>query len=121
MKSRNYCVPSHGATPLLAKRDVFHAPAVEEAVDQQRQPLYMRPPAGSATIVEDDRPGDVFGQFSLDLPHQLLALFRVGLARLPIDQLVNLGAAVAIIVQLAAAPVEQAENLVGVVARWGRR
>ena len=39
-------------------------------------------PAGGAAVVEDDRPGAVLGQPSLDLPDQLLALFLVGFARL---------------------------------------
>src|SRR6266853_5900325 len=79
--------------PLFVEPDVFHAPAVEDAVDHDRQPLHMRLPAGRAAVVKDDRPGAVFRQLPLDLPYQLLALLGVGLDRLPIDQLVQLGTA----------------------------
>src|SRR4051812_11077934 len=74
----------------------------------------MRLPAGCAAIVEDDRSSAVLGQFPFDLPDQLLALSLVGLDRLPIDQLVHLGAAVTVIVQLGTAPVKQVEVLVWV-------
>src|SRR5204863_7785624 len=95
-----------GARPscvLSVEPDILHAPAVEEAVHQERRPLYVRVPAGRAAVVKDDRSGAVLRQFSFDRPYQLLALARVGLGRLPVDQLVDLGAAVAVEVQLAAA------------------
>src|SRR5437899_5577432 len=95
---------------LFVEPDVFHAPAVEDAVDHDRQPLDMRLPAARAAVVKDDRPGAVFRQFALDLPYQLLALLGVGLDGLPIDQRVHLGTAVAVIVQLPTAPVIQVET-----------
>jgi hypothetical protein len=80
-------------------------------------------PAGRTAVVKDDRPGAVFRQLLLD--HQLLALLRVGRDGLPIDQFVDLGTAVTVIVQLPAAPVDQVETEVGVAAalanRWNRR
>src|SRR4029077_17471670 len=100
--------------PLLVEPDIFHTPAVEKAVHHQRQPLHLRIPAGRAAVVKDDRSGAVLRQSPFDLPYELLALFLVGLARLPIDQLVHLGAAVAIIVQLGTASVKQVEILIGV-------
>src|SRR5207248_5194470 len=83
---------------------IFHSPAVEAAVDHDRPSLDMGPPAGGAAVVEDDRPGAVLRQLPLDLPHQTLALLGVGLDGLPIDQIVDLAAAVAVVVQLPAAP-----------------
>src|SRR5437764_15220367 len=71
-------------------------------------------PAGGAAVVEDDGSSAILRQFPFDLPHQLLALFLVGLDRLTIDQLVHLGAAVTVIVQLGTAPVKQMEILVWV-------
>src|SRR5438552_7660883 len=99
---------------LFVEPDVLHAPAVEDAVDHDRQPLHMRLPAGRAAVVKDDRPGAVFRQLPLDLPYQLLALLGVGLDRLPIDQLVQLGTAVTVIVQLPTAPVDQVETVIGI-------
>ena len=61
-------------------------------------------------------------QFAVDLPDQLLALLRVGFHRLLVDQLVELGIAVAGVVALRAAGVVLVELLVGVVdAAAGRR
>ena len=48
------------------------------------------------------------------MPHQRLALFRVGLGRLPVDQLVDFGVAVAVVVEIAAATVDVVEGLVRV-------
>ena len=66
-------------------------------------------PAGCAAVVKDDRPGAVLRQLPLDFPHQFVALFSVGLDGLPIDQLVDLGTAVTVIVQLPAAPVNSVD------------
>jgi hypothetical protein len=41
---------------LLVEPDVFHAPAVEDAVGHDRPPLDMRLPAGRAAVVKNDRP-----------------------------------------------------------------
>ena len=71
-------------------------------------------PAGRAAVVEDNWPGAVLRQSPFDLPHQLLAPVLVGLGRLLIDQAVHLGIAVAVVIQLAAAPVIQVKVLVGV-------
>src|SRR6516225_8470074 len=99
---------------LLVEPGVFHTRTIGDAVDHDRQALHVGPPAGGAAVVEDDRPSAVLRQSSLDLPHQLLAPFLVGLDRLPINQLVDLRIAVTVIVQLTAAPVIQVQVLVGV-------
>ena len=62
----------------------------------------------------DDRPSAILGQPLLDLPYQLLALLLVELVRLPVDQLVNFGIAIAVGVVLGPAGVGLVENLVGV-------
>ncbi len=48
-------------------------------------------PAGAGSVVINDWAGHVLGQHALDLPHDLLALFDVGLLRLLVEQLVDLG------------------------------
>src|SRR3984893_6988362 len=67
---------------LLIEPDVFHAIAVEDAVDHDRQPFDIGLPAGHVAVVTDDRPGAVLGKLALDCPDQLFALSRVGLERL---------------------------------------
>src|SRR5260370_3555324 len=100
---------------LLVEPDVFHARTIGDAVDHNRQALPVRPPAGRAAVVEENLSGAVLRQLPFDLPHQLLALFLVGLDRLSIDQLVDIRIAITVIVQFAAAPVIQVEALVSVV------
>src|SRR5271168_1664631 len=46
---------------LFVEPDVFHAPAVENAVDHDRHPLDVGLLAGAVAVVEDDRPGVVLG------------------------------------------------------------
>ena len=65
--------------PLLIEPDVFHAPAVEDAVDHDSQPFHIGLPASRAPVVKDDRPGPVIGQLPFDLPDEMFALFGVGL------------------------------------------
>src|SRR5262245_29510460 len=83
-------------------------------MDHEGQSRHSRLPAGRAAVVKDVRARTVLSQFPLDPPHHPLALFLIGLTRLPVDQLVHLGATVSIVVQFAAAPVKQLEILVGV-------
>src|SRR5690242_2799470 len=82
-------------TNLPVEPDVFHPVAVVDAVDHRRQSLDIRLRAGAPARVEDDRSGALLDQPPLDLPHQLFALIRVGLARLLVDQSVDLLVAVA--------------------------
>src|SRR6266700_2064949 len=116
-RSRGAAAPPgarHSSCVLSVEPAILHAPAVEEAVHQERRPLYVRVPAGRATVVKDDWSGAFLRQLPFDRPHQLLALSLVGLGRLPLSQLVDLRAAVAVKVQLAAAPVQLVEDLIGV-------
>ena len=53
---------------LLVEPDIFQTPAVEQAVDHQRQSFDVGLPAGTAFRIEDDRAGAVFGKLSLDRP-----------------------------------------------------
>ena len=61
--------------PLLVEPDVFHAPAVVDAVDHDREPLDIGLLAGRAARIEDDRSCRILRQLPFDLPYQLLALF----------------------------------------------
>src|SRR2546430_4535069 len=83
---------------LFVQPDVFHAPAVIDAVDHDRQALHMRLPAARADRIEQHRAHRRLGQLALDLPNDLLALFGIGFARLAVDQLVKLGIAVSRII-----------------------
>src|SRR5229473_8503510 len=61
--------------PLLVEPDVFHAPAVVDAVDHDREPLDIGLLTGRAARIEDDRSCRILRQLPFDLPYQLLALF----------------------------------------------
>src|SRR5215469_2814034 len=99
---------------LLVEPDVLHTPAVGNAVDHDRQPFHIGLPAAATSIVKDDRAGTVLGELPFDFPNQSSARLLIGLSRLLIDQLVDLRIAVAVVVQISAAPVEQVKVLVGV-------
>src|SRR5580704_5272865 len=58
---------------LSVEPDIFHAPAIVDAVDHDRQTPECGLPAGCGIVVEDDRPGTVELQPAIDLPHQLTA------------------------------------------------
>src|SRR5205809_183252 len=66
------CLPRppgmHGIIHLLVEPDILHAPAVEGAVDHDRQALDIGALAGAAAAVENDRPHIVVGQLALDRP-----------------------------------------------------
>src|SRR5205085_6843529 len=86
--------------PLLSRADVsavepgiLHAPHIVGAVDPDRDALHLRVGAGHRARVEDDRPAAIFGEIFLDLPDQPAPLLDIGLDRLPVDQLVDLGVA----------------------------
>src|SRR5712691_5080012 len=103
--------------PLFVEPDVLHPRAVEGAVDHDREVFDGGLPAGAAAVVKDHRPSAVRGQLPFDLPDDLPALGRVaGDDRLAIDQRVDLGAAIADIVQIAAAAVNVVEALIGIGA-----
>src|SRR6516164_7147902 len=99
---------------LFVEPDVLHAPAVEDAVDHDGQPLDVGLPAGSLAGIKDDGPGADLGQLAFDRPQQLLAPSLVGLDRLLLDQLVHLRVAIAVPVPAGTASVKQIEDLVGV-------
>src|SRR5207302_8890722 len=103
------------ARALSVEPEILEAEAVVDAVDHHRHPLDLGMLACRLSGVEDDRTGAVLGQPLFDFPHQLLALFLVGFRRLPVDQLVELGTAVAGVVALCRADVVLVELLVGVV------
>src|SRR5215471_16162428 len=94
--------------------DVFHAPAVEDAIDHQGQLFNVRLPTRPVAAVENDRSSVVLGQLPFDLPHQLLSFILVCLARLPANQLLYLGITVIVPVELRTASVKLREGLVRV-------
>src|SRR6516164_5508748 len=100
---------------LFVEPDVFQAKIVDDAVDHHCPIFDPRLPAIGEAVVKNNRPRPVIGQLSLDLPHQLLALIRLGLDRLPIEQVFELGIAIAGIVARRAAGVVLVELLVGIV------
>jgi hypothetical protein len=67
-------------TCLFVEPNIFHAPAIEEAVGHLREPSDVWLPAGRALGIEQDRSGAIFSQLALDLPEYLLALRWVTLA-----------------------------------------
>src|SRR5215204_7625522 len=103
------------ARGLFVHPDVFHAPAVVDAVRHDRQTLDVGLPAVAGRRVEDDRASSVLGKLLLDFPDQRLALVLVGLHRLLVDHLVELGVAVFVVVALRTAHVVLVEILVGLV------
>src|SRR6267142_5358270 len=85
---------------LLIEPGVFQAPAVEDAVDHRRDVLDSRVAAGAEVVAVDDRSGGILGQAAVDLPDQLLALLLVGLDRLLLVHLFELGIAIIRVVAL---------------------
>src|SRR5438445_130275 len=65
-ESQNECLLSW----LLHEPNIFHAPAVKQAVDHDRQPLQLRLPACCEPVVEKDRSSTV-------LLHYFARLFAV--------------------------------------------
>src|SRR6516164_6052926 len=91
--------------PLAVEPDVFHAPAVEAAVDHDCQPLQLWLHAGHQAAVVEDRARPVLLQFPVDLPDQPPALIPVGHRRLLDELLLQIGVAIAGIVALRSAAV----------------
>src|SRR4029077_18949197 len=108
------------ARPSPVEPDVLHAPAVEDAVVHQGQPLDFGLPTGALAHEEDDRAYGVIDQPALDLPDELLALGRVALRRLPVDQRIDFGIASGIIARRPARVI-LVELVVGVVDRTARK
>src|ERR1700720_3952749 len=82
---------SSGKAPkeLLVEPDVFHAPAVVDAIDHRRQTFRLGVPAGCAPRLKNDRPRSLLLQCSIDIPDQLSAPLQVGLARLSMKQILE--------------------------------
>ena len=53
---------------------VFEAPAVEQAVDYDRNPVHPRIAAGGEPVVENHRPRGVFLQLAVDLRGSLMCV-----------------------------------------------
>src|SRR6202022_3607852 len=106
-------ISSSPSSHLFVEPDVLHAPIVDDTVDHHRPALYRRLPAIGEAVVEDDRAGPVLCQLSFDLPHQLPTRSRVGFHRLPIEQLFELGIAIAGVVAWRTTAVVLVQLLVG--------
>src|SRR6476659_10113320 len=50
---------SHSVRNSFVDPDVFHAPAIKDAVDHEGHPFHIRLHAGAAHAIEDDRPSVV--------------------------------------------------------------
>src|SRR5450759_2561235 len=110
-----YIYPAGYLARLPVQPDVFHAPAVVDAVDHDCQPLDIRLTAGRRAVVEDDRPGALFLQLLVDFPDDLPALLLVGFDRLAIEQLLHRLVAIPGDVEGRAAGVILVELLVGII------
>src|SRR5207237_4072149 len=102
---------------LAVEPDVFHAPAIIGAVDHHRDVLDLRLPAGGLARVIDDRAYPFLDHPALDIPHDPLALFRIGFNRLLVDQRLDLGVAIAGVVARRFTDIALVEDLVGLVDR----
>src|SRR5215510_4551194 len=107
--------PAEPDDRLFVQPDVLHTKIVDDAVDHHRPTLHLWLPAVCEAVVEDDRPRTVLSQPSFDLPYQLLALAFVGLRRLPLEQLLELGIAIAGVVAGRPASIVLIELLIGIV------
>ncbi len=105
---------SSGLT-LSIEPDVFHAPAVVDAVRRNRQPLDIGVAAIAGRRVEDHRPSAIIDHLLLDLPDQLLALLLIAFHRLLIDELIELGVAITAVVPLGATDIVLVEGLIRVI------
>src|SRR5215472_5444695 len=109
--------PRHrrGCWCLSLQPGVFEAPAIEEAVDHHRDPVHARVTAGAEPVLVDDRPGSVLLQTTINLPDQFLALLLIGLDRLLVVHLFELGVAVVGVIALRAASIMLVEIGVRVI------
>src|SRR5215831_2902769 len=102
-------------TRLSIEPDILETEAVVNAVDLLDIALDVGLQAGSRAVPQDHRPRAVGQELAVDLPHDLAALVGVGLGRLHVEQLLDLGIAVAGIVALRLAGEVLVEVLIGIV------
>src|SRR6266478_7273274 len=103
-------------SPLLVEPDVFHAPTVDHAIDHRWQTFHLGLPAGRAPRMKNDRPRPLLLQCPIDIPDQLSAPLRVGLARLSMKQILEPAIAVSGKVAVGFASITLVQLLIGVVA-----
>ena len=103
------------AAGLFVEPGILEAPAIVIAIDHHRVALEIGLPAGRRHRVEDCRSGIVLCQLAFDFPNDLFALAGIWLARLPVDQSVDLRAAIAGVIALSAAVKILVKLLVGIV------
>src|SRR5215813_15281252 len=102
-------------TRLSIEPDILETEAVVNAVDLLDITLDVGLQAGSRAVPQDHRPRAIGQKLAVDLPHDLAALVGVGLGRLHVEQLFDLGIAVTGIVALRLAGEVLVEVLIGIV------
>src|SRR6516162_7708305 len=86
-----HCLGLDAEFGSFVEPDVFHAPAVVDAVDHNGQAPELGVPTIAATAEIKHRLGVVLDEAALDLPDDALAFFLVRLPRLLLDHPVDLG------------------------------
>src|SRR5262249_30589014 len=99
--SNQGCLP---LARLFVEPDVFHTPAVEDAIDHDRPPLDVGLPTRRWGFKKVERPAALFSQLSLNPPPQRFALLGVRFDGLPIDHFAALAPEIAVVVHPPAAP-----------------
>src|SRR5205814_10258579 len=73
----SFCALQRNARSVV-EPSFFHAPAVVDAVDRDRQPFELRVPAIRCRRIEDHWSRHVLGKQALDLPHECVTPVLVG-------------------------------------------
>src|SRR5262245_10605411 len=106
---------TRGSLFSLVQPYILVAVAVVGAVDHDGHALDVGMPAGRLPHVQDDRPRHVFLNLLVDLPDELLALLRIALHRLLVEQLLQLLVAIMGVIALGSAGVILVKSLIGIV------
>jgi len=80
---------------LFIEPNILHAPAIEQAVNHDRQSFQLGSPAGREAVVVKNRSSTILLQFLVDFPNEISALLWIWLRRLLIEKLVDLGITIA--------------------------
>ena len=95
MSTRLLGVGTAESQPLLfIEPNVLQAPIAIDAVLVQHDTLHVRMPACSGPVVKDHGSDHLFGELTLRLPHDTLALFEIEFLGLPKNEAVDIGIAV---------------------------
>ena len=100
---------------LPIQPDIFHSPAVVDAVHLQFETIDIWRPACRFPHVVEDRASDVFLNAPVDFPHEFVPLRRVSLHRLLIDHAIDLVAAIPGVIPFGVTDVVLIEILVRII------